>query len=70
MAEQMARMTADEVLTRTAGGELLTFVDARAEEAWTSSPNKLPGAVRVAPAEPERYLVEIPHDRPVVTYCT
>lgn len=70
MAEEAPRITAHEVLTRTAGGELLTFVDARQEKAWASSPNKLPGAFRVPPDHPESHLAQVPPNRPVVTYCT
>ena len=71
-ALEATRVTADEVLTRLARGEPLVFVDARREEEWKSSDEKLPGAFRVAPdaLEEAETLPLVPRGRGIITYCT
>jgi rhodanese-related sulfurtransferase len=64
------RVGADEVLARLDRGEHIAFVDARREEEWRSSDQKLPGAVRLSPEGKEETLPLIAPDRSVVTYCT
>ncbi|HJS59131.1 MAG TPA: rhodanese-like domain-containing protein [Vicinamibacteria bacterium] len=64
------RVTVDEVLARLDRGEQLAFVDARREEEWRISSQKLPGAVRLSPEGKEETLPLIAPDRAVVTYCT
>ena len=66
----MNKITAEEVKRRMDGGEPLAFVDVRNPQAWDSSDAKLPGAVRVPPAEAEQYLGAIPRGRTVITCCT
>ena len=66
----MNKITPEEVKRRMEAGEPLAFVDVRNPKAWDSSDAKLPGAVRVPPAEAEQYLGSIPRGRPVITYCT
>jgi rhodanese-related sulfurtransferase len=51
-------------------GEDFTVIDVRNPQAWADSAVTLPGAVRVPLDELERYLYQIPKDRPVVAYCT
>jgi len=51
-------------------GEGFTVIDVRNPQAWADSTVTLPGAVRVPVDELERYLYQIPKDRPVVAYCT
>jgi rhodanese-related sulfurtransferase len=63
------RVPVDEVLARLDRGEQIAFVDARREEEWRSSNQKLPGAVRLSP-DAEETLPLIAPDRAVVTYCT
>lgn len=46
------------------------FLDTRSPDAWAKATDKLPGALRVPPAEVEAHLGEIPRDRPIVAYCT
>ena len=64
------RVTADELLARLDRGEPITFVDARREEEWRRSSEKLAGAVRLAPDGEDESLPMIPPGRAVVTYCT
>jgi rhodanese-related sulfurtransferase len=71
-ALEATRVTAEEVMTRMERGEPIVFVDARREEAWRSSAETLPGAVRLSPDGVARddTLPVIPIGRSVVTYCT
>jgi rhodanese-related sulfurtransferase len=69
---EATRVTADEVITRLGRGEPLVFVDARNEDEWEKSDEKLPGALRLSPEvrDEEETLPLIPRDRGVITYCT
>lgn len=57
MAEQQeqvaeeVRIGADEVKARLLSGEPITMLDVRNDRAWGSSPVKVPGAIRVRPAD-------------------
>lgn len=64
------RITVDDLKRRMDAGETFTIIDVRNPHAWTESDVTLPGAVRVPLEEFERYLYQIPKDRPIVTYCT
>jgi rhodanese-related sulfurtransferase len=70
-ALQATRVTADEVLARQERGEPLVFVDARSDDEWQASAEKLPGAVRLSPEirDEEETLPLIPRNRGVITYC-
>jgi len=69
---EATRVTADEVMARLGRGEPIVFVDARNEETWEESSEKLPGALRLSPQvkDVEETLPIIPRDRSVITYCT
>lgn len=64
------RITVDDLKRRMDAGENFTIVDVRNPQAWAQSDVMMPGAIRVPMDEFENYLVQIPKDRPVVTYCT
>ena len=64
------RITPDDLKRRMDAGEDFTVIDVRNPQAWAQSDVTLPGAVRVPFDEYERYLYQIPKDRPVVAYCT
>jgi rhodanese-related sulfurtransferase len=64
------RITVDDLKRRMDAGEDLTVIDVRNPQAWAESDVMMPGAVRVPFDDFERYLYQIPKDRPVVTYCT
>jgi rhodanese-related sulfurtransferase len=68
---EATRVTADEVMARLSRGEPVVFVDARSEEVWNDSSEKLPGALRLAPEvkDEQETLPIIPRDRSVITYC-
>jgi rhodanese-related sulfurtransferase len=69
MSDQL-RISLDELRRRMNAGEEFVFIDTRNPQAWAESDVKLPGALRVAVAEAEQHLAEIPRGRPIVTYCT
>ena len=64
------RITVDEVKKRMDKGDTILFIDTRNPNAWGESDVKLPGALRIHFSELENHLDELPHDRPIVTYCT
>jgi len=64
------RITAVDLKRRMDAGEDFIVIDTRNPQAWAQSDVTLPGAVRVPIDEYERYLYQIPKDRPVVAYCT
>jgi rhodanese-related sulfurtransferase len=64
------KITVDDVRGRLERSEPLFFIDARSPRAWEASDVKLPGALRAPAGEIEAHLGELPHDRPIVVYCT
>jgi rhodanese-related sulfurtransferase len=72
MADDATRITAEEVLARMERGESIVFVDARREDAWQSSSEKLPKALRLSEervAQGDTFPI-VPTGRGIVTYCT
>jgi rhodanese-related sulfurtransferase len=67
---EATKVSAHEVKAKMDRGDSLVFIDARNAKAWGESTMKIPGAIRVPADDVERHLREIPHDRPVITYCT
>ena len=65
-----ARITPDDLKRRMDAGEDFTVIDVRNPQAWAESDNVIPEAIRVPVDDYERYLSQIPKNRPVVTYCT
>ena len=67
------KLTPDQVKARLDAGEPVVFIDARSAKEWDASDVKIPGALRVPPAEVERHLAELgaaSRDATTVTYCT
>lgn len=69
-ANDVMRVTAEEVKARLDRGEKITFIDARSSESWQKADAQIPGSVRVPPNEAADKLKGIPKDRAVLTYCT
>jgi membrane protein DedA with SNARE-associated domain len=67
---RMARITVDELKTRLDAGESILVVDLRAALERATSPETIPGALRVDAAELETRHHEIPRDRDIVLFCT
>jgi len=61
------RISVEDLHQRLAGNEI-TLIDVRTKEGWDSGHIK--GAMHVPLASVESYLSFIPHDKPIVTYCT
>jgi len=57
-------------MARLARGEKIVFLDTRNPKAWAEADAKLPGAIRVEADRVGEHVREIPHGRPIVTYCT
>jgi rhodanese-related sulfurtransferase len=69
-AVEVGRATPEQVMARLARGEKMVFLDTRNPKAWAESDVKLPGAIRVEADRVSEHVREIPHGRPIVTYCT
>jgi adenylyltransferase/sulfurtransferase len=63
-------MTPEQVKEKLDAGQRVTFLDNRSPKAWDASDVKIPGALRVPPAEVEQHLGEVPREGTIVTYCT
>jgi rhodanese-related sulfurtransferase len=64
------RITVDELRKRMEDGEDFTIIDTRNPQAWASSDQKLPEAIRVPMVSLEQALSKIPKNKPIVAYCT
>lgn len=69
-SQEPARVSVQAVKAAMDRGEHPFFIDTRNPTAWQASHEKLPSALRIPVAEVDQHLNEIPHDRPLVTYCT
>jgi rhodanese-related sulfurtransferase len=67
-----SKPTPDQVKAKLDAGEPVTFLDDRSTKEWDASDVKIPGALRVPPAEVGRHLAQLgatPRDATIVTYC-
>ena len=64
------RISVDEVKKRMDAGADFFFLDTRNPKAWAEADTRLPQAIRVPADDVEKHFADIPHDRPVVAYCT
>lgn len=67
---EIARITPEELKAKLDAGEPIAVVDLRHNLDWLPHPERLPGAIRMAPEEIETRNQEIPRDRDIVLYCT
>jgi rhodanese-related sulfurtransferase len=68
-----SKLTPDQVKAKLDTGEPVTFLDDRSPKDWDASDVKIPGALRVPPAEADQHLAELgaaPRNAIIVTYCT
>ena len=65
-----ARINVDEIKQRMDKGESVLFIDTRNEQAWSEAEDRIPGAVRIHYSQLDKHLDKLPHDRPIVAYCT
>lgn len=64
------RITPEQVKRHIDAGQRVTFLDARADEAWRNSDRQIAGSIRVPPDDVESHLGEIPRAGLIVPYCT
>ena len=64
------RITKEELKAKMDKNEDLVIVDARAEDSYNSSNQKIKGALRITLEELERDVKKIPEGREVIIYCT
>jgi membrane protein DedA with SNARE-associated domain len=67
---RMARITADELHDMMRQGMKLVILDVRSHAARKLDPRRIPGAIAVDIAAPDRNLADVPPDGEVVIYCT
>ena len=64
------KITPEETKALMEGSGRVTFIDTRNPEAWGSSDEQLPGAIRVPLNHIDTMLAQIPRDGTVIAYCT
>ncbi len=64
------KVDAGELMRRIESGQEITIVDLRNEDAFSRSREKIPGALRIAPAYFETQSNLVPKDKEIVLYCT
>ena len=67
-ADNIERITVEELKAKVERGDKIVILDVRGGD-YDSSSTKIRGAVRIAPADLQSRLGEIPHDREIITYC-
>jgi len=67
---RMARITVDELEALIQGGDKPTIIDVRSSSARALDGRRIPGALLLDMAEPEKAFPELPTDRDIVVYCT
>ncbi len=64
------KLGSGDLLYKIKSGQELTIVDLRNEEAFANSRVKIPGALRIPPAQFEAQRHLVPKDTEIVLYCT
>jgi hypothetical protein len=67
---ELERITAEEAKRRLDAGEVITFLDSRAEDVWRTAELQIPKSVRVPPDRVEANQDRIPPGGLIVPYCT
>jgi rhodanese-related sulfurtransferase len=62
------RITVDELKSKLSKKEPVLIIDVRGSD-YDASETKIKGAIRIAPAELEARLKDLPRDKEIVTYC-
>jgi rhodanese-related sulfurtransferase len=70
MSQQDLRISAAELKKRMSAGEEFTILDARNPQAWVQAADKAHGAIRVDAHAGDEALPRLPHNKPIVVYCT
>lgn len=62
------RITVEELKAKLAKKEPVVIIDVRGSD-YDASETRIKGAVRIAPAELDAHLKDLPRDKEIVTYC-
>lgn len=70
-ANDLPRISVDEVRALQASGEKVVFLDTRTSSQWEAADRQLPGARRlVSNGDLKAFIDTVPKTAAVVTYCT
>jgi predicted sulfurtransferase len=69
-ADDVPRITVQELKAMTDKGEDLVVVDVRTGRDYEGSKIKIKGAVRISIVQMEERYRELPKDKEIITYCT
>lgn len=64
------RITKERLKEQLEKGEMVVLLDVRSHDSYNSSNIKIKGSLRKDPLAVKRWDKEIPHDKPIITYCT
>ncbi len=62
-------ITVEQLQAKLSNKESIVILDLRGGD-YDSSPTKIKGATRIAPADLEKHLTDLPKDKIIVTYCS
>ncbi len=69
-ANEIHRITADELAAQLAGENPPLVLDVRSRAHYESDDGQIPGSIRVLPDQIEEWAASAPKDRAIVAYCT
>lgn len=64
------RITKEKLKEQLEKGEMVVLLDVRSHDSYNSSNIKIKGSIRKDPVAVKSWDKEIPHDKPIITYCT
>lgn len=69
-ADSIPRMTIQELKEKMDRGDRIVILDVRTAQDYTTSPNKIRGAIRIPVDQLKSRYTELPAAAEIVTYCT
>jgi len=64
------RITKERLKEQLEKGEMVVLLDVRSYDSYNKSNIKIKGSLRKDPVAVKSWEKEIPHDKPIITYCT
>ena len=64
------RITKERLKEQLEKGEMVILLDVRSHDSYNKSNIKIKGSLRKDPVTVKSWEREIPHDKPIITYCT
>ncbi len=68
--QNLSRLKAEEVRSRTVAEENLLTIDVRTDSARAAQPFEIPGSHWLPLADVARHATHLPRDATIITYCT